>query len=87
MTPDLHEWFVYKHTATYIHACNLSLKQYCMHCYVILDNHIPSKHRNESIMYGAEYECTNGLVANSFDTHVPCAVCYVPTRNALYTSI
>ena len=55
-----------------------------MHCYVILDNHIPSKHRNEPIMYGVEYERTNGLVANSFDTHVPCAVYYVPTRNALY---
>jgi len=35
-------------------------------------------------MYGAEYEWTNGLVANSHDTDVPCAVCHVPTRNALY---
>ena len=35
-------------------------------------------------MYGAEYERTNELVANSHDTDVPCAVCYVPTRNALY---
>ena len=35
-------------------------------------------------IYGAEYEATNGLVANSDDTDVPCAVCYVPTRNALY---
>jgi len=35
-------------------------------------------------MYGAEYHNTNGLVANSHDTDVPCAVCYVPTRNALY---
>ena len=35
-------------------------------------------------MYGAEYEDTNELVANSDDTDVPCAVCYVPTRNALY---
>ena len=35
-------------------------------------------------MYGAQYEQTNGLVANSHDTDVPCAVCYVPTRNALY---
>ena len=35
-------------------------------------------------MYGAEYEDTNGLVGNSQNTDVPCAVCYVPTRNALY---
>ena len=35
-------------------------------------------------MYGAEYERTNSLVANSHDTDVPYAVCYVPTRNALY---
>jgi len=35
-------------------------------------------------MYGAEYENTNGLVANSHDTDVPCTVCYVPTRNTLY---
>ena len=35
-------------------------------------------------IYGAEYQDTNGLVANSHDTDVPCAVCYVPTRNALY---
>jgi len=34
--------------------------------------------------YGAEYELTNPLVSNSHDTDVPCAVCYVPTRNALY---
>ena len=35
-------------------------------------------------MYGAEYERTNAFVSNSHDTDVPCAVCYVPTRNALY---
>ena len=35
-------------------------------------------------MFGAEYEQTNSLKANSHDTDVPCAVCYVPTRNALY---
>jgi len=35
-------------------------------------------------MYGAEYQRTNGLVGNSHDTDVPCAVCYVPTRNTLY---
>ena len=35
-------------------------------------------------IYGAEYEWTDPLVANSDDTDVPCAVCYVPTRNALY---
>ena len=37
-----------------------------------------------AFMYGAEYQDTNGLVANSHNTDVPCAVCYVPTRNALY---
>ena len=35
-------------------------------------------------MYGAEYQGTNGLVPNTHDTDVPCAVCYVPTRTALY---
>ena len=35
-------------------------------------------------MYGAEYDSTNGLVANSQDTDVVCAVCYVPTRNVVY---
>ena len=40
--------------------------------------------QNRAYMYGAEYEHTNGFVANSDDTDVPCAVCYVPTRNALY---
>ena len=35
-------------------------------------------------MYGGEYDSTNRLVANSHNTDVPCAVCYVPTRNALY---
>ena len=40
--------------------------------------------QNWGYMYGAEYQDTNKLVANSHDTDVPCAVCYVPTRNALY---
>ena len=40
--------------------------------------------QNWAYMYGAEYEGTNSFVANSHDTDVPCAVCYVPTRNALY---
>ena len=40
--------------------------------------------QNLAFMYGAEYEATNSLVSNSDDTDVPCAVCYVPTRNALY---
>jgi len=34
-------------------------------------------------MYGAEYEDTNTLAANSHDTDVPCTVCYIPTRNTL----
>ena len=40
--------------------------------------------QNWAYMYGAEYEQTNSLVANSHSTDVTCAVCYVPTRNALY---
>jgi len=40
--------------------------------------------QNYGIMVGAEYEGTNGLVANSQDTDVVCAVCYVPTRNVVY---
>ena len=43
----------------------------------------PNK-QTHSYMYGAEYEGTNFIVANSHDTDVPCAVCYVATRNALY---
>ena len=35
-------------------------------------------------MYGAEYQDTSPLVTDSHDTDVPCTVCYVPTRNALY---
>ena len=35
-------------------------------------------------MYGAEYQYTNNLRTNSHDIDVPCAVCYVPTRNVLY---
>ena len=40
--------------------------------------------QNDGFMYGAEYQHTNGLVSNSQEPDVPCAVCYVPTRNALY---
>ena len=40
--------------------------------------------QNLAYMYGTEYEHINGFVPNSHDTDVPCAVCYVPTRNALY---
>ena len=35
-------------------------------------------------IHGAEYERTDVLVANSQDTDVVCAVCYVPTRNVVY---
>ena len=35
-------------------------------------------------IYGAEYQVTDGLVANSKDRDVVCAVCYVPTRNVVY---
>ena len=35
-------------------------------------------------MYGAEYQETSPLVTNSYNTDVPCTVCYVPTRNTLY---
>ena len=40
--------------------------------------------QNYAYMYGAEYEETNRLVANSHNRDVPCAVCYVPTRGTLY---
>ena len=40
--------------------------------------------QNFGYIYGSEYWHTNGLVENSHSTDVPCAVCYVPTRNALY---
>ena len=40
--------------------------------------------QNYGYMYGAEYQDTNNVVANSHDTDVPCAVCYVPTRNTVY---
>ena len=43
----------------------------------------PGKQTN-SYIYGAEYELINGIVPNSHDTDVPCAVCYVPTRTTLY---
>ena len=37
-----------------------------------------------SLIHGAEYDYTNSLDAKSQDGDVPCAVCYVPTRTALY---
>jgi len=40
--------------------------------------------QNWGYIYGAEYQDTNELLADSKDTDVPCAVCHVPTRNALY---
>ena len=43
-----------------------------------------SRVQNTAFMYGAEYQDTNALAANSHNTDVPCAVCYVPTRNTLY---
>ena len=43
----------------------------------------PNK-QTHSYIYGAEYEGTDYIVANSYDTDVPCAVCFVATRNAVY---
>ena len=40
--------------------------------------------QDHTFMYGAEYQGTNGLVQNTLNADVPCAVCYVPTRTALY---
>ena len=40
--------------------------------------------QDNSFICGAEYQGTNVLVPNTHDTDVPCAVCYVPTRTALY---
>jgi len=40
--------------------------------------------QNWAFIYGAEYEQTNGLVPNTQDMDVVCAVCYVPTRNTVY---
>ena len=37
-----------------------------------------------SLMYGTEYHNTNGIVPNSHDNDIPCAVCYVSTRTTLY---
>ena len=37
-----------------------------------------------AFMYAAEYRDTNPLRSGSHDTDVPCAVCYVPTRNTVY---
>ena len=45
--------------------------------------HEPGKQTNSDI-YGAEYELINGIVPNSYETDVSCAVCYVPTRTTLY---
>ena len=46
-------------------------------------NYQPGLQTN-SYIYGAEYTLTNHIVPNSYDTDVPCAVCFVPTRTALY---
>ena len=35
-------------------------------------------------MSAAEYHVTDGLVASTDGVDIPCAVCYVPTRSALY---
>ena len=43
----------------------------------------PNK-QTHSYIYGAEYEGTDFIVANSDNTDVPCAVCFVATRNAVY---
>ena len=51
--------------------------------FTIRSKYIPGKQIN-SYIYGAEYEDTNFIKANSHDTDVPCAVCYVPTRTTLY---
>ena len=40
--------------------------------------------QTDSLMYGTEYQNTNGLVPNSHAKDVPCAVCYVSTRTTLY---
>jgi len=40
--------------------------------------------QNHGYMYGAEYEATNQLRANTVHKDIPCAVCYVPTRSAMY---
>ena len=40
--------------------------------------------QNWAYIYGAEYEYTDGIVADSHNADIPCAVCYFPTRNALY---
>ena len=37
--------------------------------------------QTHAFMFGVQYVVTDGLVANSYNTDVPC---YVPTRNALY---
>ena len=44
----------------------------------------PGSSIHMSYMYGAEYQQTNTLVANTDDADAPCAVCYVPTRTTLY---
>ena len=47
-------------------------------------NKIVSGAQQWSFIYGSEYQDTNGVVSGSHDTDVPCAVCHVPTRNAVY---
>ena len=39
---------------------------------------------DRTYIYGAEYKDTDALIPNSHNTDVVCAVCHVPTRNALY---
>ena len=40
--------------------------------------------QDHTFIYGTEYHRTNGLVPNTQDADVPCAVCYVSSRTALY---
>ena len=46
-------------------------------------NYKPGKQTN-SYIYGAEYQYTNFIEANSVGFDVPYAVCYVPSRTTLY---
>ena len=43
----------------------------------------PGKQDN-TFIYGAEYQWTDPFVSNTHNADVPCAVCYVPNRTALY---
>ena len=56
-------------------------------CLSLDPNYLKTVSGNQNLAYivGAEYEVTNGLVANSHNTDIVCAVCYVPTRNVVYT--